>query len=211
MADASAASSSAEELRLEGNAALSRKDQKRAHLCYTRAIELSPHDHILFSNRAAANANMGRWQEALEDSQRCISLAPEWAKGHTRAGAAYYALGQFTDAVGAYTKSLELVPHDSAVEHALEDARKAEAKKQVDAELMPAVLKFAQRKQAGQKLINERNYAAAATEYRQAIKSMSELMEKLPSSEGEPMRMKLLDLKRSMEAELVGAVQRQEG
>eukprot|EP00966_Prymnesium_polylepis_P237173 5485229-Prymnesium_polylepis.1 len=75
-------SSEADELKRAGNAALAKNDQKEAHACYSRAIELAPENHVLYSNRAAANANMGQWDAALADSLRCVELAPEWPKGH---------------------------------------------------------------------------------------------------------------------------------
>eukprot|EP00966_Prymnesium_polylepis_P111041 2568619-Prymnesium_polylepis.1 len=75
--------------------------------------------------------------------------------------------------------------------------------------LLPAVMSFAQSKQKGQALIAQRDYAAAAVEYRAALQSMSELMEKLPAAEGSPLMAQIQQLRRTMEAELVTAVQRQ--
>ena len=199
---------SADELKQQGNAALAANDQQAAHKCYTEAIALDPENHVLYSNRAAANANMGQWADALSDSQRCIELAPNWPKGHVRAGAAHYALDQYAESVAAYTRALELNPSDKAVQTALEDAKKGAAKKELEAQLMPAVMSFAQSKQAGQLLLQKQDYAAAATEYRGALKAMSDLMEKLPAAEGGPMIAQLQQLRRSMEAELVAAVQK---
>ncbi|KAL1524113.1 hypothetical protein AB1Y20_019022 [Prymnesium parvum] len=204
-----AAPLTSEALRLQGNAALAKGDHAAAHAFYSRAIELEPANHLLFSNRAAANANMRQWAAALADSERCVALAPDWAKGYTRKGASHYALNQFSEAVAAYAKAVELAPDDASSVAALEDARKAEARQQIEAQLLPAVLAFAKRKQAGQQLIQERNYSGAAVEYREALKSMQELMEKLPPSDGGPIRAQLQQLKKSMESELVAAVQRQ--
>ena len=199
----------ADALKQQGNAALAANDQATAHKLYTQAIELAPDNHLLYSNRAAANANMGRWADALSDSQRCIELAPEFPKGHVRAGAAHYALDQYGESVAAYARALELSPNDAAVQTALEDARKAVAKKELEAQLLPAVMSFAKSKHAGQMLLQQQDYAAAAAEYRGALKAMSELMEKLPAEEGGPMLAQLQQLKHSMEAELVAAVQKQ--
>jgi tetratricopeptide (TPR) repeat protein len=144
---ASVKTADVEALKQEGNTALAKGDHKAAHACYTRALKLTPDNHILFSNRAAANANMGEWAAALADSQRCIDVAPDWPKGHVRSGAAHYALSDYESSVAAYSRALELAPGDSAVLAAREDAEKAMAKKKLDAELLPAVIAFAQRKQ----------------------------------------------------------------
>ena len=82
----------------------------------TKALELAPNNHVLWSNRAAADANLGEeWGAALEDSERCIALAPDWPKGHVRAGAAHYALSSYAQSIAAYSRALELAPTDTAV------------------------------------------------------------------------------------------------
>ena len=52
---------------------------------------------------------------------------------------------------------------------------------------MPAVMTFAQRKQAGQQLLQSKQYAAAATEFRGALASMAELVDRLPKHESSPL------------------------
>lgn len=45
---------------------------------YSEAIELNSNDHLLFSNRSAAYAYIGKFTEALEDAEQCHKLKPDW-------------------------------------------------------------------------------------------------------------------------------------
>ena len=47
---------------------------------YTQAITLNRNNHVLFSNRSAAYARVGKFSEALEDAKRCHELKPDWPK-----------------------------------------------------------------------------------------------------------------------------------
>lgn len=51
---------------------------------FTKAIELNPEDHIFFSNRSGSYASLKKYQEALHDAEKCISLKPTWPKGYYR-------------------------------------------------------------------------------------------------------------------------------
>ena len=47
---------------------------------YTEAISLNRNNHLLFYNRSAAFARVGKFAEALEDAKRCHELKPDWPK-----------------------------------------------------------------------------------------------------------------------------------
>ena len=49
---------------------------------YTEAISLNRNNHLLFYNRSAAYARVGKFPEALEDAKRCHELKPDWPKVH---------------------------------------------------------------------------------------------------------------------------------
>ena len=62
-----------------------------------------------------------------------------------------------------------------------------------------------QGKQAGAALLQQKKYPEAAAEYRSALASMSELLQKLPDDEASPIAQQIIKLRRGMEAELVKA------
>ena len=47
---------------------------------YTEAITLNRNNYLLFSNRSAAYARIGKFHEALEDAKRCHELKSDWPK-----------------------------------------------------------------------------------------------------------------------------------
>lgn len=88
----------------KGNAAFSAGKFQEAVEHFTAAIGVDPSNHVLYSNRSAAHASLSAFTPALEDAQKTVELKPDWAKGYSRLGAAYYGLQQWDDAVEAYTK-----------------------------------------------------------------------------------------------------------
>lgn len=104
----------ADELKDLGAQAFNGKKFTLALEHYSKAIELSPDSHVLYSNRSAAHASLQQWQQALEDADKCISLKPDWARGHGRRGAAYEGLGERTQAKAAYEVGLVLDPGNLA-------------------------------------------------------------------------------------------------
>lgn len=207
------ASSSASDLKERGNAALKEGNAKEALRLYTEALEkVGVEDElasVLHSNVSAVQGRLGDWEAALAAAQRCVALRPTWPKAHVRVGASSYGVGKFGEAVAAYTEALRLAPDDEAVQAALEDAQKAKSKKELDASLMPAVMEFAQRKQKGTLLLQQKQYAQAAAEYRGALASMSTLLDRMDDAESSPLKEQLLKLRRAMEAELLAATQAQ--
>lgn len=120
----------------EGNDAFKLRLWDAAAGLYTRAIELTPTNHVLYSNRSAAflgKGDYGSLHAALGDAVECIRLAPRWPKGYARKGAALHGLKRWDEAIAAYKQGLE-ADDDSqmlkdglrAVEQAAEKARKAE-------------------------------------------------------------------------------------
>jgi Tetratricopeptide repeat len=67
---------------------------------------------VYYSNRSAALANLGRFEDALSDAKRAVKLKPGWVKGHARAGAAHMGLQQYGDAREAYERAVKLEPDD---------------------------------------------------------------------------------------------------
>ncbi|KAL5105909.1 Stress-induced-phosphoprotein 1 [Taenia crassiceps] len=74
---------SATELKDKGNAFLQQGKYDNAIDCYTSAIELDSKNHVLYSNRSAAYAKVGQYEDALKDAEECIKLNSSWAKGYS--------------------------------------------------------------------------------------------------------------------------------
>lgn len=68
------------ELKMQGNASLKSGDVKTAIKLYTRAIELDPTNHILYSNRSMACCKASKYERALQDAETSIRLNPNWTK-----------------------------------------------------------------------------------------------------------------------------------
>ncbi|CAN8245262.1 unnamed protein product [Cochlearia groenlandica] len=117
----------ADEAKAKGNAAFSSGDFIAAVNHFTEAINLSPTNHVLFSNRSAAHASLNRYDEALSDAKKTVELKPDWAKGYSRLGAAYLGLNQLEESVDAYTKGLEIDPSNEALKSGLSDAKASSA------------------------------------------------------------------------------------
>jgi stress-induced-phosphoprotein 1 len=67
-------------LKDQGNAALSANKFEEAIEFYTKAIDLDPNNHVLFSNRSAAFAKAGQYFQALEDAEKTVKIKPDWSK-----------------------------------------------------------------------------------------------------------------------------------
>jgi len=109
----------AEEHKKNGNTAFAASKFEEAIGHFTKAIELDPKNHVLYSNRSAAFTSLKRYEEALKDAQTTIDLNTSWPKGYSRKGAALHGLRRLNDAITTYRKALELEPNNSATKQAL--------------------------------------------------------------------------------------------
>ena len=72
---------------------------------YSEALQTKPSSdglHKLYSNRCLAYSKAQRYQEGIVDAQKCIALAPLWAKGHWRLGMALLGVKQNLKAIQAF-------------------------------------------------------------------------------------------------------------
>jgi stress-induced-phosphoprotein 1 len=105
--------SSADEFKAIGNKHFSAGEFDQAIDAYTEAIKLKDTDHVFFSNRSACYASLKRYQEALNDANKCLEINPAFARGYGRKGAALYGLGQKDEAISAYQAGLSKDPSNA--------------------------------------------------------------------------------------------------
>ncbi|XP_068688329.1 uncharacterized protein [Montipora foliosa] len=74
----------ANQFREQGNRAVQDKKFEEALQLYSRAIELSPDDHRLHSNRALCHLKLEKPKDALADCEKCLSLQPNFNKALQR-------------------------------------------------------------------------------------------------------------------------------
>ena len=70
----------AEQYKTRGNKALQEGKYEEAVELYGEAIALDPTNHVYFSNRAAAFANLKKYKESLTDANKTVELKPDWPK-----------------------------------------------------------------------------------------------------------------------------------
>merc|ERR1711865_1232408 len=113
----------AEEIKAQGNKALSAKNFDQAVDFYTQALELRPGHHIYLCNRAAALSYLDRHAEALADAQTAIEREPSYVKAYSRLGFAHFQLGNYSEAVEVYEKGLEYDAENGSLKKGLQEAQ----------------------------------------------------------------------------------------
>lgn len=73
-----------------------------ASVQYTRAINHTPNDEKLYSNRSACYIKLKKFDKSLADANKCASLKPDWPKAYFRQGQALRALERYKDAIAAF-------------------------------------------------------------------------------------------------------------
>ena len=101
-----------ETYRLLGNRAVQKGNGEDAIHFYSQALELDGRNHVLLSNRAAAYMLVNGFKDALLDAQRCINLAPKYARGYSRKASALKGLQRWGDARQVYRHALAMFPED---------------------------------------------------------------------------------------------------
>ncbi|KAG7515982.1 stress-induced-phosphoprotein 1 [Solea senegalensis] len=115
-------------LKDQGNKALSAGKIDEAVRCYTEALSIDPSNHVLFSNRSAAHAKKGDYENALQDACQTIKIKPDWGKGYSRKAAALEFLGRLEDARETYQEGIRQEPSNQQLKEGLQniEARLAE-------------------------------------------------------------------------------------
>jgi len=98
------------DLRQQGNIKFQVREYSEAIRLYTEALEQDPKDQVLYSNRSAAWAQLGRWDKSAEDAKKCIATSPKFIKGYFRLAQAQMELGQYQAALQTLDKGMYLDP-----------------------------------------------------------------------------------------------------
>lgn len=121
------------ELKKLGDESFNAKEYKKAIYCYSKALEFQPDNPILYANRSVCWGEMGQLKRALMDADAAIRTNPMYAKGHTRRGAALFAMKRYKDAVTSLQSSINIDPDDEQTKKALKIAKeKAEKNPEED-------------------------------------------------------------------------------
>ncbi|OQR88005.1 hypothetical protein ACHHYP_07713 [Achlya hypogyna] len=113
----------AEAAKLRGNELFAAGQYAQAVDAFTEAINLEPSNAIFYSNRSGAYLKLNRGADAIADAKKCVELRPEWAKGYSRLGTAYYYTKQYVEAKAAYERGLAKAPTDTNLQDGLRNAK----------------------------------------------------------------------------------------
>jgi len=108
-----------------GNGHYKKKEYEKAIEHYTKAIGLYDRDHSYFSNRSACYAEIGKYEEALADGQKCVELKPDWAKGYGRVGLALFKLDRVDEAKKFYEDGLKIDGNNATLKDGLAQCEQA--------------------------------------------------------------------------------------
>lgn len=92
----------AKENKAKGDVCFKQNDWRNAVVFYTRAINHAPSDEKLYSNRSGCYAKMKKFEKALQDANKCVSLNDMWPKAYFRKGQALRGLYRWDDAINTF-------------------------------------------------------------------------------------------------------------
>lgn len=125
----------AETFKTAGNEFMRTSEHLKAVELYTCAIALSRKNAIYYCNRAAAYTLLNMNNEAIEDCLKSIEIDPAYSKAYSRLGSAYFAQGNYHDALyKGYLKASELDPSNENVRQNIEVTKKKLSERRVPLE-----------------------------------------------------------------------------
>ncbi len=80
---------------------------------WTQILEEFPQNPAVWSNRGNVRVSQNKLQQALEDYNKAIELAPNIADPYLNRGIAFEGLGKWSNAIADYNRVLELDPNDA--------------------------------------------------------------------------------------------------
>ncbi|KAL6844241.1 hypothetical protein ACP4OV_025914 [Aristida adscensionis] len=122
----------AECFKTKGNEFMRSNQHLKAVELYTCAIALSRRNAIYYCNRAAAYTLLNMNNEAIQDCMKSIEIDPNYSKAYSRLGSAYFALGNYHDALyKGYLKAAELDPFNENIRQNIEVTKKKLSERRV--------------------------------------------------------------------------------
>eukprot|EP00903_Cladosiphon_okamuranus_P005751 g5705.t1 len=100
----------AESIKQRGNEHFVAKRYAEAVQCYSRAIDITPANHLLFGNRSAAHGGVGAWSLAAADARTSVDLEPGYTKGFYRLAQALIEMDELAEAASAIEDGLRVDP-----------------------------------------------------------------------------------------------------
>lgn len=113
-----------QQLKEQGNKCMEEGKLDEALEHYDNAIDLDIKNHVLFSNRSAAHAKLGKYEEALQDAETTLYLKPDWSKGYSRKGTALLYLHRNKEALEAFQSGLALDANNQQLKDGLVEAKR---------------------------------------------------------------------------------------
>ncbi|GMI90869.1 tetratricopeptide repeat 8 [Hibiscus trionum] len=106
----------ADTFKSQGNRAMQSKLYSDAIELYSIAVSLCDDNAVYYCNRAAAYTQIHKYNEAIRDCLKSIEIDPNYSKAYSRLGLAYYAQGNYADAIEkGFKKALQLDPNNESV------------------------------------------------------------------------------------------------
>eukprot|EP01029_Cantina_marsupialis_P014407 TRINITY_DN31813_c0_g1_i1.p1 TRINITY_DN31813_c0_g1~~TRINITY_DN31813_c0_g1_i1.p1 ORF type:complete len:407 (+),score=97.72 TRINITY_DN31813_c0_g1_i1:49-1269(+) len=99
-----------EAFKAAGNDFFRKGEYENASKEYSKAIEASPDNVKLYTNRANAYLKLEQYEKSLKDGEKAIQLDSKWVKGHSAFANSLYHLGRFDEAKAAYQEGLQVDP-----------------------------------------------------------------------------------------------------
>lgn len=119
-----------ESLKQKGNDEFKRGNYQSADEYYKQAIELSPDNAVLFSNRAMSLIKIDRWEECLDVCQQGLKLKSIDDKTRIkllwRSGIAYMNLNQFIESRRCFNEALAIERTNKSIKTSIEELEKKE-------------------------------------------------------------------------------------
>ena len=104
----------------EGVAAYVKKNYRKSHDSFTRAIKYDPSLALFYVSRGAVRLKLERAREARDDFDRAIELDSGYVRAYHLRGLAYEQLGEFARAFQDFDRALEIDPEYGAAYHSRE-------------------------------------------------------------------------------------------